>query len=94
MNGARIPRRDGDGNDESLVLPVSRSSRILQPEVSLQNHSGPSGVEEWINEISRARKGGPENTHQLARLLHRARRSIGRDAVSPISNDSVTIPKP
>ena len=44
--------------------------------VAIQIRSKPYNIDGWVEEISRTWKGGSENTLALARLLHRARRSM------------------
>src|SRR5579872_37200 len=79
MNRIRSPRTGWNGSDEFPVRPIEHGLRNLRsriPEISFQDQSEPSGVDGWIEEISRTWKGGPENTLELARLLHQARRSM------------------
>ena len=47
-----------------------------EPRSPSPNRMEPCGIDGWIDKISRAWKGGPENTLALARLLHQARRSM------------------
>jgi hypothetical protein len=66
-------------NDESPVRPKGFRIRCAQfpvANVSIPIRMEPCGIDGWIDKISRAWKGGPENTLALARLLHQARRNM------------------
>jgi hypothetical protein len=73
------PQEGRKGSDESPVRLNGLGIRTVQPcnpVASVEIHVEPYGSGGWIGEISRAWARGLENTLQLARLLHQARRSI------------------
>ncbi len=73
------PKVGWNGNDEYPVRPSGLRIRCAQSpiaKVAIPIHVEPCEINGWIDKISRAWKGGPENTLALARLLHQARRSM------------------
>ena len=73
------PQEGRKGSDESPVRLNGSGIRSVQlciPEASIETHVEPCGSDGWIGEISRVWERGPENTLELAKLLHRARRSM------------------
>ncbi len=73
------PKVGWNGNAESPVRLNGFGIRCVRSplaKVSIPIQVEPCGINGWIDKISRAWKGGPENTLALARLLHRARRSM------------------
>ena len=77
------PQEGRKGSDESPVRLNGSGIRSVQlciPEASIETHVEPCGSDGWIGEISRVWERGPENTLELAKLLHRARRSMEHGA--------------